>query len=91
MVILEAMAGGIPVVAAEVEGVSQAVRDEVDGLIFKPGNAKHLAARISELLEGKHDWNSLRDSALERQREQFSDSSMAEGVATVYERILEEG
>ncbi len=90
MVVLEAMAGGVPVVAARVEGIPEAIRDGVDGLVFEPGDANDLAARIELLVSGQADWNSIRHSALERQRCRFSDTSMAEGVATVYEKVLDE-
>ena len=39
MVVLEAMANAVPVVASDVEGIPEAVRDGVDGLIFEPSNA----------------------------------------------------
>ncbi len=90
MVILEAMALGVPIVAAEVEGVNQALRDEQDGLIFEPGSPAHLADRIEAMIEGAFDWQAIRSSALNRQRQMFSDYSMAEGVATVYEQVMEE-
>ncbi len=88
MVILEAMAQGVPVIAAAVEGIPQAIRDGVDGLIFEPGDAAALAERIEELVAGRHDWSALRYSALVRQRDRFSDVSMAAGVADVYRQVL---
>jgi len=88
MVILEAMAIGTPVISAEVEGVIQAMRPGVDGLIFEPGNAEQLADRVEGLMNGNHDWQSIRTSALRRQREGFSNTSMAGGVAAVYDRML---
>jgi glycosyltransferase involved in cell wall biosynthesis len=90
MVILEAMANGVPVIAANVEGIPQAIRDGIDGLIFEPGNPDELAARALRYMAGKVDWRQIRESARKRQQENFSDSSMAEGVAAVYERVLAE-
>ena len=89
MVILEAMASGVPVVAADVEGIPQAIRDRVDGLIFEPGNANDLATQVQRFQTGQIDWQAVRQSALGRQREKFSDRSMAHGVAAVYERVFE--
>ncbi len=88
MVILEAMANGVPVVAANVEGIPQAIRDRQDGLIFEPGNADDLARQVQHYVAGDVDWQTLRQSALERQRTRFSDESMADGVAGVYRRVL---
>ncbi len=90
MVILEAMALGTPVISAEVEGVNQAIRGGTDGLIFRPGDANALADCVVDLIEKRYDWQALRQSALDRQRTQFSDVSMAHGVAEVYQNLLSE-
>ncbi len=88
MVILEAMAAGVPVVATRVEGAPEAIRDTLDGLLAEPANADDLAARIADVVMGRIDGQSLRQSAHERQSQCFSDRSMAEGVAAVYDRVL---
>ena len=88
MVVLEAMAIGLPIVASRVEGIPEAIRDGHDGLIFDPGKADDLADRVREMVEGKHDWMAMSRHAQERQREMFSESSMAKNVAAVYDRLL---
>jgi glycosyltransferase involved in cell wall biosynthesis len=88
MVLLEAMAAGVPVVSTNVEGVPEAVRDGIDGLIATAGDADSLAAAIERVVTGQCDWQAIRASALERQRERFSDRSMAAGVAAVYRELL---
>jgi glycosyltransferase involved in cell wall biosynthesis len=88
MVVLEAMAAGVPVVATRVEGIPEAVRDRVDGVVAAPGDPQDLARGIAELMDGRLDWAELRESAHARQAEQFSDESMARGVAAVYSRVL---
>jgi glycosyltransferase involved in cell wall biosynthesis len=88
MVVLEAMAAGVPVIASDVEGISEAVRHGQDGVIVPPGDPDKLAESLMDVIAGKYDWLSMRDSALARQAQLFSDRSMAEGVAGVYRRIL---
>jgi len=88
MVVLEAMAAGVPVVATRVEGVPEAIRDGHDGLVAEPGDSHSLARAIRRVVCGKVNWSLLRRSALERQAERFSDRSMAAGVAEVYRRVL---
>lgn len=88
MVVLESMACGVPVVASRVEGIPEAIRDGVDGLIFEPGSASDLADKLQSLIEAKNRWQPMRDSALQRQREQLSDVSMARKVAAVYDEVL---
>ncbi len=89
MVVLEAMAAGVPVIATRVEGIPEAVRDGLDGLIAAPGDPRDLAASIGRYVSGEVDWRTIRASAHRRQAEKFSDRSMAGGVADVYRRVLE--
>jgi glycosyltransferase involved in cell wall biosynthesis len=88
MVVLEAMAAGVPVVGTRVEGVPEAIRDGVDGLIAAPADAHALAREIERIIRGEADWQALRREAHLRQAAHFSDRSMAAGVAQVYRRLL---
>jgi glycosyltransferase involved in cell wall biosynthesis len=88
MVVLEAMAGGVPVVASRVEGVPEAIRDGFDGLLVEPNDPHSLAEAIARLVGGQADWAAMRSSALERHARCFSDEAMAAGVSDVYRRVL---
>jgi len=88
MVILEAMAAGVPLVATQVEGVTDAVRDGIDGLVVAPHDPSALAAAINRYVTGQVDWSRIRRSAHERQAEHFSAESMAAGTAEVYREVL---
>lgn len=88
MVLLEAMSYGVPAVGTRVEGVPEALRDGLDGLIAEAGDARSLADRIATIIDGTHDWQKLRTSAHQRQADSFSARSMAEGVAAVYRNVL---
>ena len=88
MVVLESMANAIPVVASRVEGIPEAVRDEIDGLIFEPSNAGDLAEKLETLIGDNDRWSAMSQSAVERQRNELSDLSMARGVAQVYDELL---
>jgi glycosyltransferase involved in cell wall biosynthesis len=87
MVVLEAMAAGAPVVATRVEGSPEAIRDSQDGVLVEPNSAQSLAAGIASFISGRVDWSQLRDSAWRRQRDSFSDQSMAAGVSAVYDQL----
>lgn len=50
MVALEAMASGTPLIASNVGGISEIVRDEVTGWLFPPGDVVRLAERIEAVL-----------------------------------------
>src|SRR5262249_50252552 len=88
MVVLEAMAHGVPVVASDVEGIPEAVRHGREGLLSIPGDVDDLVRQILRIVDGSENWQALRRSAHARQQEQFSDRSMASGVARVYEHVL---
>jgi glycosyltransferase involved in cell wall biosynthesis len=50
LVVLEAMAAGAPILAAQVGGVPEVVRDGVNGLLFQGGSAESLAVELHRLL-----------------------------------------
>ncbi len=88
MVILEAMATGLPVVASRVEGVPLAVAHRQTGLLVDPGSVSQLARAIEEIISGEVDYVALSRGARLRHSESFSDEKMAAGVAAVYRDVL---
>ena len=88
MVVLEAMAQGLPVVATAVEGVPEVVRDGREGVVVAPGDASALAAGIARILDGSVDAAELGRNALKRHDEKFSAKAMAAAVAGVYRRVI---
>jgi len=88
MVVLEAMAAGLPVVSTRVEGIPQVVREEQDGFLAEPGNAKDLSAVLTKITANPDTIATMGESGQARQRESFSDVAMAKGVAEVYEQVL---
>jgi len=88
MVMLEAMAASLPVISTRVEGIPEVVRDGQDGLLVKPGSVPELVAALLRILTGEVNTNAMGDSGQQRQRASFSDSTMARGVAAVYQEVL---
>jgi glycosyltransferase involved in cell wall biosynthesis len=88
MVVLEAMAAGLPVVASHVEGVPAAVVHRETGLLVEPGSVSQLARSIEEIIAGELDYAELGRGARQRHAALFSDTKMAEGVADVYRQVL---
>jgi glycosyltransferase involved in cell wall biosynthesis len=88
MAILEAMASGVPVVASDVEGISEALDHGRTGLVVPAGELESLTSALADLIDGKYDWRDMREGAYRVQLERFSDRSMAGGVARVYDRVL---
>jgi glycosyltransferase involved in cell wall biosynthesis len=88
MVVLEAMAAAVPVIASEVEGVPEAIRDGVDGLLVAPSDPAALATAIERLAGNECDYPAMSISAQRRHAEHFSAEIMARRVADVYDQVL---
>lgn len=88
MVVLEAMAAGVPVIASDVEGVPEAIVNREEGLLVQPGDAASLAAAVDELVSGLVDYPALSRNAQTRHAELFSAEAMAAHVADVYDQVL---
>ncbi len=88
MVVLEAMAAGVPVIGTQVEGVPEAIRHGEEGLLARPGDPQDLAGWLRSLILGEHNWSALRQRAQHRHATKFSDTAMCNGVAAVYDRVL---
>jgi len=67
--ILEAMQGGLPIIATDVGGVKEAVIDSVNGFLIPKGNNQLLLERLTQLLTDV----SLRESMGERSKELFEE------------------
>ncbi len=64
MVLLEAMAAGVPIVGSRVEGIPEVIRDREDGLLFTPGDAADLARAVARLVDGDADRDALRKALI---------------------------
>jgi glycosyltransferase involved in cell wall biosynthesis len=51
LVLIEAMAAGVPVVASNAPGIRDVVRNQINGMFFPPGDATALAAVIDWLID----------------------------------------
>lgn len=89
MVVLEAMAAGVPVVASRVEGVPDAVAHRATGLLVEAGSVSQLSRAIEEMVGGGVDYAALSRGARRRHAELFSDVTMAAGVNAVYRDVLD--
>ncbi|WP_417738139.1 glycosyltransferase [Rosistilla oblonga] len=89
MVVLEAMAAAVPVIATRVEGTPEAISHDSEGLLAEAGNPVDLAAQIQRLVSGEVSWHDLAEAAAARHAAEFSDVAMARGVADVYRKVID--
>jgi glycosyltransferase involved in cell wall biosynthesis len=88
MVVVEAMAAGVPVVGSRVDGITDIIHHEEDGLLAAPGDPIDLASQLARVIRGQINWDELRQHAAVRHRECFSDDVMAQKVANTYREVL---
>ncbi len=51
LAVYEAMAAGVPVIGSRLGGIAERIQHDVDGLLFRPGDASELAAIVRRLLD----------------------------------------
>jgi len=86
VVVLEAMACGLPIVATDVRGVSEIVADDQNGFTVQPENPEAIADRVLQLLRDEK----LRSKIGENNRchvEQYSWEDVVRRLEAVYESV----
>lgn len=87
MVAIEAMAAGIPVVAAAHGGLLDIVIDQETGLLFKPSDAEALSSALAKLALDDVFRKYLGKNGLKRQRDVFSASAFVTGMEEAYQEL----
>jgi len=89
-VIVEAMACGVPVIAARSGGIPEIIRHQQDGLLVAPGNVEELQAALTSLLRDQSIRERYAKSALGR-AERFSLDSHVVKMVEIFENTLTPG
>jgi glycosyltransferase involved in cell wall biosynthesis len=87
MVVLEALACGVPVIATKVEGTPEVVRDGVEGILANPQDPDSLTQAIEQFMSSRAKWIEMSANAVARHRNGFSDINMARKTARVYRKL----
>jgi glycosyltransferase involved in cell wall biosynthesis len=88
VILLQAGAAGLPVVAAAVGGIPEVVVDGETGRLIPPGDPDSLARAVSELLSDPAGLLEMGASARFRVYREFSVAGMVEGNLKVYRELL---
>jgi phosphatidylinositol alpha-mannosyltransferase len=89
IVLLEAMAAGLPLVASNIEGFAAVLTHGVEGLLVLPGDERGLADALLELLGSEEKRAQMAERGT-RRVEEFSWDRVAQQVLSYYERLLHE-
>ena len=88
MVLIEAMACGVPVVASNLPGVRSVVSDGEDGLLVTPGDAGELAQKIEWTLEHPDLSREMGARGRAKGEERYAWPVILPRLAQVYENVL---
>jgi glycosyltransferase involved in cell wall biosynthesis len=86
-VVLEAMASGIPVIAANKGGVTDTVKNGINGILFNAGNSLDLEKKIIELIENASLYNFLKSNTILTAKEK-SWNKVFDNLICTYENII---
>ncbi len=88
IVILEAMAVGLPVVATRVGGVPEIVQDGATGLLVAPGDEAALLTALNRLADDNALRAKMADAGREQVRGKFTIEQMVRNLEIIYEELL---
>lgn len=88
LVVLEAMACGIPVVVSSAAGVAEVVEAQGGGLVVAPADAQSLAAAIETLLTHPEMTQRVGEAARAAVEKHFSWTAVARQYEAIYEEAL---
>lgn len=88
LVVIEAMAMGLPIIASRWRGIPELLQGGEFGRLIEPKDASALTAAIRESLFGELDSEKMRDNARESYLEQFNQEAFLQRVSQVFEKAL---
>ena len=88
VVLLEAMAGGRPIVTTRVGGIPEVVRDHKEALLVQPNDPAALADAINEVISNPELAAQLGRRARERATAEYSLAATARALEQVYADLL---
>src|SRR5439155_21992361 len=88
VVLMGAMAGGVPVVATRVGGVAELVEDGVTGRVVSPGSSEDLASALAATWDDPRAAAARAEAATRRVRAEFDVRDSGRGMRALFERYL---
>jgi glycosyltransferase involved in cell wall biosynthesis len=89
VIVLEAFAAGVPVVATAVGGCPEVVVDQDNGFLVPPGDAGELHAAIRRLIEQPERARQMGQAGRSHVREHFTFAAQAESYRRLFAELIE--
>jgi glycosyltransferase involved in cell wall biosynthesis len=89
VVLMEAMACGVPVISTRIAGIPELVEDGKNGILVAPGDVDGLAAAMRLLIESAEMRRLLGAAAREKVAREYDLSRNGEAMAELFERYLD--
>ena len=89
LVVLEAMASGIPVIASDIPSFQEIISDGYDGKLFKSEDADDLSKEIIALYQDPHLRKKLSRNAFEKAK-RYSWENIADKYISLYKCLCDE-
>lgn len=88
LVLLEAMACGVPCIGSRVGGIPEVIKHGETGYICEVGDTSEVAKQAIQLLQNKELHRNMADQALETVHEQFRSENIVSQYEAIYYDIL---
>lgn len=88
MSMLESFSCGTPVVASNIGGIPELVKDNITGLVFKPGDYVDLSSKILHLLSNPSLLKKLGVNCLSTAKFFYSEDGHYESLMAIYKSVL---
>jgi glycosyltransferase involved in cell wall biosynthesis len=87
-VLLEAMSHGLPIVCSRIGGLPEIVEEDVNGLLYEPGNVAELTARIQALWKDAVLSEELGYAGRQKLREKYDAEKLVDRIIRIYEKAI---
>ena len=88
LVLLEAMACGIPVIASNLPGVRSVFQDKIHGLLVEPGNVDDLKDKLGIILDDNNKRNRMGIAGRKLVEEKFTWLDVKKKLEKIYENLF---
>ena len=88
VVLLEAMASGVPVIASRLPGVRSVFEDGVHGLYVEPGSIEDLTSKIDKMLSGSEKLKTMGEAGRKLAEEKYNQNKLIHKIRAVIDMVL---